>query len=246
MQISQLHAGVSGRPLAIRARQHVAVGRSTQVIVAGKARIIGKESRIGKAPITVPAGVTFDVQGQTITVKVCFKHCTAPGVALGYVDGPLLISTAVPHPHGKHGFLCAGQRPRDVGDTPKPLVHRAGETGSAFIVQPWVTAAGVSIALALVFPRLIVDLKKVLGSATCATELIPSMSALGLRDAVGKRYLQTQQAGGHPPGRPAPWAIQVGLSSTIRAQRTGKASAGRDAEKHLALRPSSAMDIEQE
>lgn len=129
MQISQLHAGVSGRPLPIRARQHVAVGRSTQVIVAGKARIIGKESRIGKAPITVPAGVTFDVQGQTITVKVCCEHCTAPVVSLGYVDGPLLIPTAVPHPHGKHGFVCAGQRPRDVGDTPKPLVHRAGETG---------------------------------------------------------------------------------------------------------------------
>jgi large subunit ribosomal protein L6 len=68
MQVSQLHAGVCGRPLPIRARPQVAVSRRPFCVEARK-QLTVKESRIGKAPITVPAGVTFDVEGQTITVK---------------------------------------------------------------------------------------------------------------------------------------------------------------------------------
>ena len=69
MQVSQLHAGVCGRPLPIRARPQVAVSRRPFCVEARK-QLTVKESRIGKAPITVPAGVTFDVEGQTVTVKV--------------------------------------------------------------------------------------------------------------------------------------------------------------------------------
>lgn len=68
MQVSQLHAGVSGRPLPIRARP-TASARRTAFVVEAKVRELGKESRIGKAPITIPAGVTVNIDGQHVSVK---------------------------------------------------------------------------------------------------------------------------------------------------------------------------------
>lgn len=70
MQASQLHAGVCGRPLPARARVQAQRRHTLRLCVEARKQLTVKESRIGKAPITVPAGVTFEVDGQTVTVKV--------------------------------------------------------------------------------------------------------------------------------------------------------------------------------
>mmetsp|Transcript_6006 Transcript_6006/g.17193 ORF Transcript_6006/g.17193 Transcript_6006/m.17193 type:complete len:221 (+) Transcript_6006:86-748(+) len=66
MQASLLQAGVHNRPLPIRARP---CARRQLVVVAGKKRIVGKESRIGCKPISIPTGLQVNVEGQTVTVK---------------------------------------------------------------------------------------------------------------------------------------------------------------------------------
>ena len=82
MQLSQLHAGVSGRPLPIRARQCIASRRPALEITCA---VQEKESRIGKIPIAVPSGVTLEVKGQLISVKVRLgMPCAAAAFAAGW------------------------------------------------------------------------------------------------------------------------------------------------------------------
>ena len=59
-QLGCLHSSLSGRQLVCRTERQPAVQRHTL-------QIVSKDSRIGKAPVTVPKGVT-------VTLKECYIH----------------------------------------------------------------------------------------------------------------------------------------------------------------------------
>ena len=80
-QLGCLHSSLSGRQLVCRTERQPAVQRHTL-------QIVSKDSRIGKAPVTVPKGVTVTLKECYIHVKVgrmllkplflcaCRQHCT--------------------------------------------------------------------------------------------------------------------------------------------------------------------------
>lgn len=106
MQVSQLHAGVCGRPLPVRAR--VQTARRTPFCVEARKQLTVKESRIGKAPITVPTGVQFDVQGQTVTVKVSSTYAQHMPALYAGSGSPSCSSS---HPtKDQHTAVCSCRR----------------------------------------------------------------------------------------------------------------------------------------
>ena len=76
MQLATMQSSMGGQALTMR-RSPAQPSRSTFHCVARK-QLTPKESRIGKALIPVPQGVTVTIDGQNVAVKVCIVDDSSP------------------------------------------------------------------------------------------------------------------------------------------------------------------------
>ena len=107
-QLGCLHSSLSGRQLVCRTERQPAVQRHTL-------QIVSKDSRIGKAPVTVPKGVT-------VTLKECHIHVKVGCSSLSsrvFVASIALQSIKAP-------LCCAGPQGRASADVPTPCRHLPG------------------------------------------------------------------------------------------------------------------------
>ena len=93
-------------------------------------RVEAKESRIGRAPIAIPKGVTVTLEGQTLKVKVCRRQCCQSGPPIWgsgrCTHARTPDSTTVPTrliPHLRHRRCCRRPHMRVVHTHTHPGTH---------------------------------------------------------------------------------------------------------------------------